>query len=123
LRGANLHYADLTGANLEGATNITNEELEKQAESLKGATMPDGKMYRNSRRADLSEVDLSGVDLSGVDLKGANLEEANLERANLEGANLEEANLRGIFGITNEELENQAKSLKGATMPDGSKHD
>jgi hypothetical protein len=33
------------GANLEGATGVSLEELEKQAKSLKGATMPDGKIH------------------------------------------------------------------------------
>ena len=43
-----------------------------------------------------------GVDLTNADLGGADL--------------------RGVIGITIEELEKQAKSLKDATMPDGSKH-
>jgi uncharacterized protein YjbI with pentapeptide repeats len=115
--------ADLSVASLYAATfldadgnkyttDITIEEQLKQAKSLQGATMPDGKMYRNSSGADLRNADLSERDLSGVDLTGANLT----------GANLENAILGGIIGITSEELEKQAKSLKGATMPDGSKH-
>ncbi len=35
----------LVGANLEGATGITDEELEKQAFGLQGATMPDGSKH------------------------------------------------------------------------------
>ena len=67
------------------------------------------------------------IDLSGVDLRGAVLGEANLSKANLSGANLtrailERANLKGVTGITVEQLESQAKSLQGATMPDGSIH-
>ena len=47
LSGADLHLtilsgADLTGANLKGTTGIIIEELKKQADSLEGATMPDG---------------------------------------------------------------------------------
>ena len=42
LTGANLHGADLRGADLEEAI-VTEEQLE-QAISLKGATMPDGKI-------------------------------------------------------------------------------
>jgi hypothetical protein len=34
--------ADLSGANLKGAEEVTTEELEEQTESLKDATMPDG---------------------------------------------------------------------------------
>ena len=37
-------------------------------------------------------------------------------------ADLREANLQYAKGITIEELEQQAQSLKGATMLDGSKH-
>ena len=50
-------------------------------------------------------------DLSGKNLSGANLRGASLEWADLEGAN-----------VTDDQLA-QAKSLKGATMPDGTKHD
>jgi hypothetical protein len=37
-------------------------------------------------------------------------------------ANLNGANLSGTKGITNEQLEQQAETLEGAIMPDGSKH-
>ena len=43
---------------------------------------------------------------------------ANLGYASLSGANLSEAILREATGWTAEQL-TQAKSLKGATMPDG----
>lgn len=39
--------------------------------------------------------------------------------ADLSGANLDGANLEGATGITNEELEKQAASLKSTIMPDG----
>src|SRR6266567_674205 len=93
--------------------------------------------------ADLSDADLAGTDLTTADLTGAfltranlffailqgarlvgaNLSGANLVDALLSGADLSEANLSNATGITYEELEKQADSLKGATMPDGSKHD
>src|SRR6266699_2510039 len=93
--------------------------------------------------ADLSDADLAGTDLTTADLTGAfltranlffailqgarlvgaNLSGANLVDALLSGADLSEANLSNATGITFEELEKQADSLKGATMPDGSKHD
>jgi uncharacterized protein YjbI with pentapeptide repeats len=57
------------------------------------------------------------MDLSNTDLSRANLEHTNLERANLKFADLSNAQ-----GIPNEELEQQAKSVKAANMPDGSKH-
>jgi uncharacterized protein YjbI with pentapeptide repeats len=60
--------------------------------------------------------------LSGANLSEANLREANLWQAKLSGADLCGANLKDVIGITVEELEKQAKSLKGATMLDGSIH-
>jgi uncharacterized protein YjbI with pentapeptide repeats len=54
---------------------------------------------------------VSGVTLFWASLVRANLHEANLEWANLSGAN-----------VTDEQLD-QARSLKGATMPDGTKHE
>jgi len=78
--------------------------------------------------ADLRDADLAGAFFTDADLKDANLEGANLEGASLEGANLEGAslacaNLRGAREVTNEELEQQAASLEGATMPNGQKYE
>src|SRR5215207_7112118 len=67
---------------------------------------------------DLREADLRGADLSRADLRGAYLAGADLRRTDLTGADL-----RGAQEITNEVLESQARSLKEAIMPDGSKHD
>jgi hypothetical protein len=47
LSGADLSRADLSEADLGGAKGITNEQLEQQARSLKGATMPDGQKYED----------------------------------------------------------------------------
>jgi uncharacterized protein YjbI with pentapeptide repeats len=71
----------------------------------------------NMRCADLSSADLSGADLSGADLR-----EADLRHADLSGADLSDANLSDATGITTKELEQQAGSLAGAIMPDGSRH-
>src|SRR6266487_1223426 len=97
----------------------------------------------NLSGTDLVRTDMHGAILSGADLSGADLSEANLWRANLSEANLSEANLNEVnlagtnlngadlryadLSETNskddiEQLEKQAKSLKGATMPDGSIH-
>src|SRR5215212_2165701 len=82
------------------------------------------------RGANLDSFDLHGTDLSDADLSDANLSEAdlsydNLSSANLQGANLTDAVLRGTnlsnAKVTSEQLA-QAKSLEGATMPDGSRH-
>ena len=54
LRGANLSGADLSNANLSNANlkgaNITEEQLD-QAESLEGATMPNGQKYEDWRKS------------------------------------------------------------------------
>jgi hypothetical protein len=124
LRGADLREADLSAANLRKA-------------DLRGADL---------READLSEADLYRADLRKADLRGgslreANLHKANLRRADLQGVNLRGANLRGanlrrafLWGtdlrgvdlyeakVTGEQLA-QARSLKGATMPDGTVHE
>jgi uncharacterized protein YjbI with pentapeptide repeats len=95
--------------------------------------------YVGLRGADLSGANLSGVRLTSflgkdpVSLRGANLKDANLSEAILSGANLSEAdlsdtdlsgaNLCGATGVTNLELKRQAKSLQGATMPNGQKYE
>lgn len=147
LSGADLRGAILSGANLKDAIGVTVEELEKQAKSLKGATMPDGSKYETSctreeiislleeagspdkldlRGRDLSGINLSGLNLSGAylhnaDLSGTDLSGSNLKGANLGRANLKGANLSRATGTTPEQLV-KAESLEGATMPDGSIH-
>ena len=100
LRLANLREADLRDADLS-YTNLREADL---------------------RGADLSYTDLRYADLRYADLRGADLSEASLSEAKLFGADLSEANLKGAIGVTVEEMKKQAKSLKGATMPDGSKY-
>jgi hypothetical protein len=108
LLGADLRTANLRGANLRGA---------------------------DLRGADLSRANLGGADLREADLAGANLREANLHwadlisanlsgayigRADLSLADLSGADLRNVKELTVWQLD-QAYSLKGATIPDGSK--
>ena len=62
-------------------------------------------------RADLSGADLSGVDLSGVDLRGADLSGAILAGATGVSCHQTEGGKKG------------AKSLDGATMPNGQKYE
>ena len=69
---------------------------------------------------DLSFVNLSGASLVSADLRGAFLRETDLTDANLKGADLTGANLNKAR-VTIKQLDT-AKSLKGATMPDGTKH-
>jgi uncharacterized protein YjbI with pentapeptide repeats len=74
--------------------------------------------------ADLSGADLPGADLSGLaDLSRANLSRADLNGTDLSGSYLIEANLRNAKGIIPDQLEQQVRSLKGATMPNGQKYE
>jgi len=134
LRGANLSDADLRSASLSDADL---REVNLRGANLSGANLsranlgPTGANAiladANLEGANLSDADLEGADLSdarlrGADLSGANLSWANLSRADLEGAFLNETDLSNVEGTTKEQLEQQAGSLEGATMPDGSKH-
>ncbi len=83
---------------------------------LYGATLSDTDLSR----INLRDTNLSRARLDGADLGEADLRDADLRGANLEGANLSQVDLRGAK-VTPEQLAT-AKSLKGATMPDGSIH-
>jgi len=87
--------------------------------ALPHATLSGAKLFS----ADLILADLTGADLSGADLFDANLKNVYLRGADLRGADLSGADLSGAEGITNEELDGQADSLKGATMPNGQKYE
>jgi uncharacterized protein YjbI with pentapeptide repeats len=67
----------------------------------------------------LISANLSGAILSDADLGGANLAYTNMQDAVLASADLSGANLTNAV-VTGEQLD-ACKSLKGATMPDGSK--
>ena len=102
LNGANLCIANLDGANLCGA-------------NLCGADLREAFLVKADLRARLRGANLSRTHLNEANLSRANLIEANLSGANLGGADLSEAMVSTV------QL-NQVKSLKGATMPDGTKH-
>ena len=72
--------------------------------------------------ADLSWAILSDANLSNAKLGVADLSDANLEAANLFAADLSGANMQGARGVASQQLEQQAYSLEGAILPDGSKH-
>jgi uncharacterized protein YjbI with pentapeptide repeats len=121
LAGADLHVVDY----MQGA-DLTEADLSKAwvMQELDGASLIRAQLVG----ADLPEVILrsaylNNADMSNANLQRADLREADLDGANLEGANLEDANLEGATGVTAEELEEQASSLAGATMPDGTIHD
>jgi len=134
LKGADLSHAALINSNLEGAdlSGADLSEAEPTAAILNGADLS----HANLSGADLSEAILGDADLSSANLSGADLSEAglmgtNLKGADLSGATLNETYLRdailidanlGRTEVTEEQLD-KAKSLVGATMPDGSIHD
>jgi uncharacterized protein YjbI with pentapeptide repeats len=72
----------------------------------------------NLRNANLHRANLSKANLSEADLHRARLTEADLTEADLSNASLSDADLGEARGVTNEQLR-AAKSLEGATMPDG----
>ena len=145
LPNADLISADLSGADLSDAhlsnANLSNAYLHKANLSGAGLSHADlsGTILPN---ADLSGADLSHADLScsrverhrsgpavltvvgGLcsDLSGANLSDANLWFADLHDADLRKANLRGATALTDEKIA-AARSLKGATMPNGQKYE
>jgi uncharacterized protein YjbI with pentapeptide repeats len=121
LEGSDLRDADLSGADLNRA-DLSGADLSKT--DLRNARLRNAPL----NWADLSGVEMSGADLSDAnlnyaDLSGANLSFAHLNDAHLNDADLSGADLRGARGVTNEQLEQQAASLEGATMPNGQKYE
>jgi uncharacterized protein YjbI with pentapeptide repeats len=138
LNEANLMNADLMNANLSGAilVNVNLKEASLIQANLSGAILIGAILTRADLSganltgayfnfADLSDDDLSEVFLPyaterGLSLSTAIFSRLRSDRAILSGTFLRKANLKGAIGVTLEELEEQAKSLQGATMPDGS---
>jgi uncharacterized protein YjbI with pentapeptide repeats len=118
ISNANLYDANLSGAHLSGA-NLSGADL--RIANLSGANVSGADLSGAVLSvAVLRGADLRGANLSGAELSVANLSGADLSGANLSGAKLSGANLSGATGVTEEQLEKQAKLLEGATMPDGS---
>jgi uncharacterized protein YjbI with pentapeptide repeats len=134
---ANLHGAELIEANLSGASLY---EAEMSFVNLHDADL----RYINLTRANLEGANLSGADLRGANLVGSVLSVADLSGADLRGAYLWGAILNDAE-LSNADLGNadmsamevvdlseaqvdpeqlaKAKSLKGATMPNGDIHE
>jgi len=68
-------------------------------------------------------VSLGGADLREAVLREAVLSSADLREAVLSSADLRYAVLSNAKAITNEELEQQAETLEGTTMPNGQKYE
>jgi uncharacterized protein YjbI with pentapeptide repeats len=79
-------------------------------------------LYDSTKPAKHNAPNLSnGTDPTDVDLTGDHLVFTNLDGANLKNADVSGAFLTGAL-VTDEQLESCA-SLRGATLPDGRKHD
>jgi uncharacterized protein YjbI with pentapeptide repeats len=135
LREVNLEGANLSGANLKEAI-LSDAKLREvilggaylKEAHLDWADLAGAQLFRadlcraNLRVADLSRANLRGADLNEANLREADLNGADLSGADLSGADLSGADLRGATGLTDEQL-STVKSLKGATMPDGTIHE
>jgi uncharacterized protein YjbI with pentapeptide repeats len=128
LNGANFDGTDLSEADLSLAelrlvglslTNLRNTNL-SVADLRKSYLVTANLTGANLSQADLDDTKLIGAKLIEADLSGAELQKADLSMADLSGANLSGANLKRAK-VTKKQLD-KAKSLQGATMPDGSIH-
>jgi uncharacterized protein YjbI with pentapeptide repeats len=73
------------------------------------------------RGVNLSFATLNYVSLANSNLAGADLQGSDMRDTDLTGANLSGANLKDVTELTSAQLA-KAKSLTGATMPDGTLH-
>jgi uncharacterized protein YjbI with pentapeptide repeats len=116
LMGAKLIGADLSNANLNGA-NLSSAQL--NAAILRGATLRhDLDLISNT----ITSANLTNADFGDADLTGADLTGADLSNAILIGADLSDTILTGTKGWTDRQLMG-AKSLEGATMPNGQRYE
>lgn len=125
LRGANLTFAHMHGTALRGA-NLRGAFIILGSADLSGANLSEADLERVILKgaslvgAKLVGANLTDADLCDTDLNSADLQDAKLAGACLDGADLFHANLKGAQ-VASEQLA-QAKTLEGATMPDGSIH-
>jgi hypothetical protein len=125
LRGANIRGGNFAGANFGGAALIGADLdlADLRAAKFSGANLNDAALIR----ADVSRANLSDADLEGAYLSDANLTDADFQGSSLVGAhvrgadftraNLGAADLKGIFGLTQQQLESAIGD--GATiLPD-----
>jgi uncharacterized protein YjbI with pentapeptide repeats len=120
LQSADLRSADLQGADLSDASLIGADLSPANVPGFPPGLLP--KEDTNLTDADLRNAALQDVDLSGAILQNANLTNADLTNANLTDAYLSDADLSEATGWTMEQL-TAARSLEGATMPNGQKYE
>jgi uncharacterized protein YjbI with pentapeptide repeats len=134
LEGADLQNVDLEVTNLQGAllenanlqrAHLFNANLQRanlENANLMDAFMLDANLYfAYLVNANLQRAFLENANLQRARFQRANLQGARLQDANLQDANLQDANLRNAI-VSNDQLAT-AESLKGVTMPDGTKHE
>jgi uncharacterized protein YjbI with pentapeptide repeats len=105
---------DLTGADLHGA-HLSGFDLRDTY--LVGANLSAADL----RGSNLSYATLSYVNLATANLTGANLSGSEMHNVNLAGTNLSDAYMKDAFNLGTTQF-TTAKSLSGATMPDGTTH-
>jgi uncharacterized protein YjbI with pentapeptide repeats len=129
LSGADMSGADLSGAELPHAdlSEAVLGEADLSDAILSGANLsPANLSGADFSRANLSDADLSPAILSGADFSRAWLVGTNLSKTSLDEADLSEAVLRGAnlsHAYVSEEQLAAARSLAGATMPNGQKYE
>jgi uncharacterized protein YjbI with pentapeptide repeats len=123
---ADLSNADLSNADLSGADgrscSLVNADL--SGAKLRGVALGGANPLWGAglADADLSNADVRDANLSYIVLRDANLSNTRLSDTNLSNADLSGADLSDVYGKTAEELED-ARSLAGATMPNGQKYE
>jgi uncharacterized protein YjbI with pentapeptide repeats len=91
MNGADLSYAHLVGANLEGV-HLEKDPVSGSVARLQGTYL----RVSSLKDAKLSNAILYGADLRRANLTGADLSNADLRHADLRGANLTNAKLDGM---------------------------
>jgi uncharacterized protein YjbI with pentapeptide repeats len=133
LGGADLSAAELSDADLRDAelsdADLSDADLSDarlRGTSLLFATLPDADLSgailieADLISARLNDAFLRNADLNDAFLRNAELRDADLRDAELRDADLSGADLSEVGGVTTEELEDSAYSLRRTTMPDGS---
>jgi BTB/POZ domain-containing protein KCTD9 len=123
LAGSNLNFTDLSQSNLMGAdmsgirANQVDFDTAKLNEAIFRKAMLAGANFNLAVaiRADFSEAMLIKTNFSGAMLMEACFHKAQLIEADFSDANLYKADLRGVLGLTVEQL-SKAKTLQKAQM-------